>query len=139
MKNNYRLIAFDLDNTLTQSFTPIEPENLSLLKQLSQKYRLVIISAGSCERIFSQVGGFPIDIIGNYGMQTSTPDPESGLPRITRNITAVPDRKKIDAIAKELRRRHGFEHYTGDSVKYQESGMFSIALAGTAVDMREIT
>lgn len=137
MRTDYKLIAFDLDGTLTRSFTPIEEENLNLLHALSLKYRLLVVSAGSCERIHAQIGGFPLDILGNYGMQRSCPDPVSGAPVIARNITVVPDRKKIEEIANALRRKHGFEHYVGDSIKYQDSGMFSIALAGTAVGLAE--
>ena len=137
MRNDYRLIAFDLDGTLTQSFTLIENENLALLRALSKTYRLLVVSAGSCERIHAQLGGFPLDILGNYGMQCSTPDAATGAPVITHNITVVPDRKKIEAFADALRRKHGLSHYVGDSVKYQDSGMFSIALAGTAVGVAE--
>lgn len=137
MRNDYKLIAFDLDETLTHSFTPIEKPNLALLQALSPKYRLLVVSAGSCERIHAQLGGFPLDILGNYGMQRSHPDPVTGAPVIARNITVVPDRKRVEELAASLRRKHGLEHYVGDSVKYQESGMFSIALAGTAVGLSE--
>lgn len=38
---------------------------------MSHKYRLVIVGAGSCTRIFEQLEPFPIDVIGNYGMQVA--------------------------------------------------------------------
>ena len=58
-----KLIAFDLDGTLTQHKTPLEPANLKALQELSAKYKLVMAGAGACMRIFNQLGGFPIDII----------------------------------------------------------------------------
>ena len=37
-----RLIAFDLDGTLTQHKTPLTPENRAALTALSEKYQLVM-------------------------------------------------------------------------------------------------
>ena len=137
MRNDYKVIAFDLDGTLTESFTPIESANRALLEALAKRYRLLVISAGSCQRIHAQLGGFPLDILGNYGMQSSTPDPITGAPVITQNITVVPDRARIERIANSLRQKYGFTHYVGDSVKYQPSGMFSIALCGTDASLAD--
>ena len=69
-----KLIAFDLDGTLTQHKTPLEPANQKALQELSEKYQLVMAGAGACMRIFNQLGGFPIDIIGNYGRNLSLKD-----------------------------------------------------------------
>lgn len=33
-----KLVAFDLDGTLTQHKTPIEPQNRAVLEALSQRY-----------------------------------------------------------------------------------------------------
>ena len=69
MSNDVRLIAFDLDGTLTQHKTPLDEKNRAVLQRLAQRYRLLMIGAGSCTRIFHQMNDFPIDIAGNYGMQ----------------------------------------------------------------------
>ncbi|MBQ8337881.1 MAG: phosphomannomutase, partial [Oscillospiraceae bacterium] len=64
-----RLIAFDLDGTLTQHKTPLDDENRAVLDALGKKYKLLMAGAGMCRRIFNQMGQYPIDILGNYGMQ----------------------------------------------------------------------
>ena len=70
--DNVRLIAFDLDGTLTQHKTKLAQPNLGVLNALRAKYKLLMVGAGMCSRIFSQMNGYPIDIIGNYGMQFCT-------------------------------------------------------------------
>ena len=59
----------DLDGTLTQHKTPLCSEHRMLLTELSKKYKLLMLGAGQVMRIFNQLEAFPIDIIGNYGMQ----------------------------------------------------------------------
>jgi len=64
-----KTIAFDLDGTITQHKTPLCPANRHALEELARKYRLLMVGAGQVMRIFNQMEGFPIDIIGNYGLQ----------------------------------------------------------------------
>ena len=64
-----KLIAFDLDGTLTQHKTKLDEKNKSVLDRLSEKYNLLMVGAGLCMRIFEQMNRYPIDIIGSYGMQ----------------------------------------------------------------------
>ena len=64
-----RLLCFDLDGTLTNHRTPLGDENRALLSALGKKYKLLMVGAGACERIHRQMGGYPIDILGNYGME----------------------------------------------------------------------
>ena len=82
-----KLIAFDLDGTLTQHKTPLEPANLKALQELAAKYKLVMAGAGACMRIFNQLGGFPIDVIGNYGLQFGQYNPETKTLDILENNT----------------------------------------------------
>ena len=62
-----KLVAFDLDGTLTQHKTPLSDEHRAVLDQLAEKYKLVMLGAGMCRRIFEQMDRFPVDILGNYG------------------------------------------------------------------------
>ena len=57
-----KLVAFDLDGTLTQHKTPLSPENKAVLDALGKKYKLLMAGAGMCHRIFNQMGQYPIDI-----------------------------------------------------------------------------
>ena len=68
-----KVIAMDLDGTLTQHKQHMTPENRAALEALAKKYKLVMAGAGQVMRIFNQLEQFPIDIIGNYGLQFGTP------------------------------------------------------------------
>ena len=68
-----RLIAFDLDGSLTQHKSPLSEECRAVLDRLREAgYTLLMVGAGQCRRIYDQMGEYPIDIIGNYGMQYAT-------------------------------------------------------------------
>ena len=73
-----KLIAFDLDGTLTQHKTPLDPVNKAVLDRLREKYVLLMVGAGAAMRIFNQLDGFPIDVIGNYGLQEGRYNAETG-------------------------------------------------------------
>ena len=55
MRTDYKLIAFDLDGTLTQHRTKLGEENKAVLDNLRKKYHLLMIGAGACMRIFGQI------------------------------------------------------------------------------------
>lgn len=40
---NYKLIAFELDGTLTRHKTPLEPKTLAALTALSENYKLLMV------------------------------------------------------------------------------------------------
>ena len=95
MYKNVKVIAMDLDGTLTQHKTPLSPEQRATLTELSKKYKLLMVGAGQVMRIFNQLEGFPIDIIGNYGMQYGVYNPETKTVDIVRNVTVEADRQPI--------------------------------------------
>ena len=66
-----RLICFDLDGTLTQHRSPLGEENRAVLDKLKEKYKVIMVGAGSARRIYNQMQDYPIDIIANYGMEES--------------------------------------------------------------------
>lgn len=129
-----KLIAFDLDGTLTQHKTLLEPENRAALNELSKKYSLVMVVAGGCMRAFRQLGEFPIDIVGNYGMQLGIYDSNTRTLNITEK-RADCDRESIEAKVTALRERFGFTSYTGDNVLYHPSGCVTIPLLGTGASI----
>ena len=47
-----KVVAFDLDGTLTQHKTKLTPENRAALEKLAEKYKLLMVGAGTCRRIF---------------------------------------------------------------------------------------
>ena len=52
---NIKLIAMDLDGTLTQHKTPLDDVHTKILTRLSKKYKLLMVGAGMCRRIFNQM------------------------------------------------------------------------------------
>lgn len=127
-----RLIAFDLDGTLTQHKTPLGPENRAVLDELGRRYRLLMVGAGASGRIFRQMGGYPIDIIGNYGMQYARYDARSGGLVTVYDESAPCDRESVERRVDELRRRFGYTAYAGENVEFHASGCVTFPLLGTA-------
>ena len=126
-----KLIAFDLDGTLTQHKTRLSDENRAVLDALGKKYKLVMVGAGKCQRIFDQMNSYPIDIIGNYGLEVSKYDEARGeLVKVSAKKFDC-DRESIEKRVAMLRRRYGFTEYRGDSVEFHDSGCVTFAILGT--------
>lgn len=130
-----RLIAFDLDGTLTQHKTPLAQPNLGVLDSLGKKYKLLMVGAGMCSRIFRQMNGYPIDIIGNYGMQFCTYNAETKALDKVFDMHAPCDRESVERRITALRERFGYTEYTGDNVEYHDSGCVTFPLLGTKADI----
>lgn len=126
-----KLIAFDLDGTLTQHKTPLSEEHRAILEQLSKKYKLLMAGAGMCHRIFRQMGNFPIDIVGNYGMQEAKYNPETQDLDIVKDECLPCDRESVEKRITALREKYGFTEYAGDNVEYHASGCVTFPLLGT--------
>ena len=47
-----KLVAFDLDGTLTQHKSPMSPEIRATLDALRRRHALLMVGAGDCSRIF---------------------------------------------------------------------------------------
>ena len=130
-----RLIAFDLDGTLTQHKTPLAQPNLGVLDSLGEKYKLLMVGAGMCSRIFRQMNGCPIDIIGNYGMQFCTYNAETKALDKVFDMHAPCDRESVERRITALRERIGYTEYTGDNVEYHDSDCVTFPLLGTKADI----
>ena len=126
-----KLVAMDLDGTLTQHKEPLDQANRAALDGLSKRYKLLMVGAGQVMRIFRQLGGYPIDIIGNYGLQYGEYDPVSKDMRILRDECFGTDRASIEKRVRFLREKHGFMSYRGESVEYHPSGCVTFAILGT--------
>ena len=127
-----KLIAFDLDGTLTQHKTPLSPEIRAVLDRLAEKYSLVMVGAGQCMRIFNQMNQYPIDIIGNYGLQYARYDAETKMPVIEKDMTFPCDRESVEARVNMLREKYGFTEYAGNNVEFHPSGCVTFPILGTA-------
>jgi len=126
-----KVIAMDLDGTLTQHRQPLTPENRAALVALGKKYRLVMVGAGQVMRIFNQLERFPIDIIGNYGLQYGTYNAQTGQMEIRRDLVFPCDRKSVDSRVTMLRKKFGFTEFKGENVEFHPSGCVTFPCLGT--------
>ena len=132
-----KLVAFDLDGTLTQHKTPLDPKNKRVLDALAKKYSLLMVGAGSCERIHKQMGEYPIDIIGNYGLQFAEYDKSTGKLKMVRDLSFDCDREAAEEKISILRQKHGFTEYSGKSVEYHASGCITFPILGTTAKQED--
>ena len=108
-----------------------------MLEELSKKYKLLMAGAGICNRIFNQMGKFPIDIIGNYGMQYAEYNEQTGELDIVRNDVLPIDRESVDKRVTAMREKYGFTDFAGDNVEYHASGCVTFPILGTAAKIED--
>ena len=126
-----KVIAMDLDGTLSQHKQPLPPENKAALKALSEKYRLVMVGAGQAMRVFNQLEQFPIDVIGSYGMQYGKYNYETKALDIVRNDILPVDRESVEKRVTMLREKYGFTEFAGENVEFHASGCITFPCLGT--------
>lgn len=131
MYKNIKVIAMDLDGTLTQHKTPLSAEHREVLFELSKKYKLLMVGAGQVMRIFNQLEQFPIDVIGNYGMQYGIYNAETKSIDIVSDVVAPCDKQVITDKINGLREKYGFTEYAGDGVEFHPSGCVTFPILGT--------
>ena len=125
-----RVVAMDLDATLCQHRSPVPWKNLKALEQLGTKYKCVMIGAGNAPRIYGQMGEYPIDIVGNYGMQVS--EAADGNFRIVKAVTNEVDKAFFRRETDKLREKYGYTKYAGEPLEFHASGMVTFGLLGTS-------
>ena len=131
-KNKIKVIAMDLDGTLTQHKQPLDEAHKAALDALSKKYKLLMVGAGQVMRIFNQLEQFPIDVIGNYGMQYGIYNTETKSIDIVSDVVAPCDRQAITDKINGLREKYGYTEYAGDGVEFHPSGCVTFPILGTA-------
>ena len=87
-------------------------------------------------RIHNQLGGFPMDVIGNYGMQYAKYS-DGALQMVRDDAVACKNKDEIERKVTALREKHGFTQFAGDSVEYHASGCVTIALLGTKAEQAD--
>jgi hydroxymethylpyrimidine pyrophosphatase-like HAD family hydrolase len=127
---NKKLIALDLDGTLTQHKSRLDSRCRAVLEKLMYSHTLLMVCAGACERVYRQMEGFPINIAGHYGMQLSSI--ENGTLKIIENHVVPVDRQITLQRAEMLRDEFGFLDYDGDSIEFHDSGMITFPILGTS-------
>ena len=136
-KESIKVIAMDLDGTLTQHKQPLTPENRSTLEALAQKYHLLMVGAGQVMRIFNQLGQFPIDIIGNYGLQYGTYNAVTNQMDIQRDLILPCDRESVDRRVTMVRQKYGMTDIRGENVEFHPSGCVTFPCLGTKAEQAD--
>lgn len=131
MYENVNVIAMDLDGTLTQHKTPLSKTQRDVLTALSKKYKLLMVGAGQVMRIFNQLEQFPVDIIGNYGMQYGKYNSETKNIDIIFDRTAPCDKETVTNRINFLREKYGFTQFRGETVEFHPSGCVTFPILGT--------
>lgn len=133
-----KVFALDLDGTLTEHRTWISDENLALLDELkAMGLRLVIAGAGQVRRIFAQLRKYPIDIIGNYGLQFASYREELGDLEYLRDIALPCDVASVAERINDLRESFGYVDYAGETVEIHPSGCVTFPLLGTKANIQD--
>ena len=96
-----------------------------------------MVGAGMCRRIFNQMDGYPIDIIGNYGMQYGVYNPETKDLDIVFDEQLPCDRESVDKRITMLREKYGFTEFAGDNVEYHSSGCVTFPILGTKANIED--
>ena len=137
MYENIKLVAFDLDGTLTQHKSKLSAEHTAVLEALAKKYKLLMVGAGMCMRIFNQMNQFPIDVLGNYGLQYAEYNAETKELEIKENNTLPCDRESVEKRVTMLREKYGFTDFVGENVEYHASGCVTFPILGTKADLAD--
>ena len=132
-----KLIAMDLDGTLTQHRASLGEKNKEMLDALSKKYKLVMVGAGQARRIFNQMNGYPIDIIGNYGLQYAKYNSDTKDIDIIRDLSFEVNREDVENKVTYFREKYGYTEYRGDNVEYHSSGCVTFPILGTKAIQEE--
>ena len=136
-KEKIKLVAFDMDGTLTQHRSPLGEETRRVLDALAEKYRLLMVGAGTCRRIFEQMGRYPIDIIGNYGLQVAKYNQQLQDIEIVKEVVLPCDTASVDTRVTALRQKYGFTEFAGDNVEFHPSGCVTFPVLGTKAAIQD--
>lgn len=126
-----KVVALDLDGTLTQHKQPLCTANREALDKLNKKYKLLMVGAGQVMRIFNQMERYPIDIIGNYGLQYGKYNAVTGEMEIIRDEVLPCDKEDAERKITELRKKFNFTTFSGNNVEFHPSGAITFPILGT--------
>jgi len=132
-----KVIALDLDGTLTQHKSKLDERNRGVLDLLSRSHHLLMVGAGMCVRIFEQMDRYAIDIIGNYGLQYCKYNADTQAIQSVYNLTLPCDRDMVTEKITALRKVLGYEQFIGAAVEFHDSGCVTFPLLGTDAPLNE--
>lgn len=129
LRQQKKLLVFDLDGTLSNHKCPMPEANRKLLDELGKRYHIIMCGAGNAPRIFKQMEQYPIEIVANYGMQhTKVVDGELVF---TKEVVCEVDKDFFREKTAYLREKYGYTEFYGEPIEFHKSGMVTIGLLGT--------
>ena len=137
MLESIKIVAFDLDGTLTQHKTKLGEQNRRILDQLGQRYKLIMVGAGTCQRIWNQMDQYPIDIIGSYGMQFACYDRDQHALVLQWDEHAEVDREEVLRRAAIIREQFHLNDYAGETLEFHSTGALTFPVLGTKADLAD--
>lgn len=137
MYSHIKVVAMDLDGTLTQHRSPLSASQRAVLDALGRRYKLLMVGAGRAMRIFEQMEHYPIDIIANYGLQYGVYNPDSRNIDLVQDAVVPCDRESVAARITALREKYGFTEFAGDSVEFHPSGCVTFPIIGTKAKIED--
>ncbi len=126
-----KVVAMDLDGTLTQHKEKLDTEHRDVLDALGKRYKLIMVGAGQTRRIFNQMEKYPIDIIGNYGLQYAKYNSETKDIDTLRDEVFPINKESVEKKVTYFRQKYGFTEYRGENVEYHVSGCITFPILGT--------
>ncbi len=137
MRDAVKIVAFDLDGTLTQHKTKLGEQNRRILDQLGQHYKLIMVGAGTCQRIWDQMDRYPIDIIGSYGMQFASYDRDRHALVLQWDEHAGVNREEVLRRAGIIREHFNLHNYAGETLEFHSTGALTFPVLGTKADLAD--
>ena len=137
MFENTKIVAFDLDGTLTQHKSKLGDKNKSVLDRLSKKYKLIMVGAGTCPRIWNQMNCYPIDVIGSYGLQYASYNAETKQQDLQWDEKVPVDREEIMRRAMLLRDKYDLHDYAGEPMEFHPTGALTFPVLGTKAQIED--
>ena len=137
MRKQTKIIAFDLDGTLTQHKTKLGPQNRHILDQLGQRYKLIMVGAGTCQRIWNQMDQYPIDIIGSYGMQFAVYNKDQQALVLQWDECVQVNREEVLRRAEKIRQQFGLFDFNGDTLEFHCTGALTFPVLGTKASLAD--
>ncbi len=135
--NKIKLIAMDLDGTLSQHKQFLPQANKDALVALSKRYKLLMVGAGAAMRVFNQLEKFPIDVLGNYGLQYGEYNESTGELDILQDLSFPCVRESVEKRVTALREKYGFTKFAGENVEYHASGCVTFPILGTKAELAD--
>lgn len=128
-------IIFDVDGTLTEHRQLITNKMINSLKKLSTIHEVIILGAGSCQRIYNQLNKLDnITILGNYGLEW-TIGINKELKILREHINRF-HRSTTSDIFQKIREQFNLTKYIGESYEIHKTGMITFGLLGTKASIK---